>query len=187
MGGEGMVSEFSDTTDLRGSEDGMVFAPEVSHHPDMQLRCPSRHPFLVWGLPDSLFFERGDTVKPFGRVCVCVCVCVYVCVCVCVCCNWLGWCANDEDSLIQRVVGTNWIIFENMIEALNDSIYYALSFHGLLWKNSCLLCRDGGAPLNLHLHGVLKRSCRFNKKYFKNSEKFNKNQSNIFWPRNYIW
>ncbi len=80
-------------------EDGMVHAPEVSHHRGARSRCTSRHPFLVRDSPGSLFLRNGNCQTPGPKMHEWR--------------SWFGRCANSENSQIQRVVGTNWRIFEN--------------------------------------------------------------------------
>ncbi len=76
---------------------------------------------------------------------------------------WFERRTNDEDSQIQRVIGSDWWGFWKKPRALNDSIYNTWSFQGMLWINSHHLLRwHGSTPYNLRIHGILTRSRIFN-------------------------
>ncbi len=149
MKGMEMMSQASDTTDLRKS---IAFCA--------QSRCPSRQTFLVVGPLDSFSSVKGTLSNPKDMK-ACVDELVRKA------CKW--WRHIDPEG------GWNEVEDFEKTKTLNDSIYRARSFHGLKFcGNLCnLVPWHGGAPMVTYTIIKRARDREINTNILKNLKKFN--------------
>ena len=72
---------------------------------------------IKWPMAARMFLHI-TSLRACTCLCVCVCVCVWVCVCVCVC---------VRTCVCARVVCVNWVVYQQIQQALNKCQYYIIT------------------------------------------------------------